>query len=341
MEMLVTVLASGHQISLSGEQLTAGEHSVQRIVGGDGVSCVRNDKKAGWRCEDDVNIVTSKLRSTFASEATLSSSLLDTAATDVSLRQLLAALLHARYSLDSRLNDFTARIAQPQIPSVVAPRPKFLISHINGLDATRVTIRTRLEEFQSLFQLHESFRLRFSYQPFRISAKHLEGLQLVRKRYTFRFDAEWVERYSSAMRSMAKLWVDDLIKKATIPSLGRTQASLLQHLQILVDGELPVFQNAYPETYNLLLGLQAGIKKEIARERKHKFIIAFCGMVKAGKSLFINALMGRSILPSDELPSTAWPCRLRHVRGRREPFLRIDSAFFQTRIFLQTFSARA
>ncbi len=64
------------------------------------------------------------------------------------------------------------------------------------------------------------------------------------------------------------------------------------------------------------------------------------------KSLFLNALMCQTILPSDgalslfdylvskgdhkaELPSTAWPCRLRHVPGQSVPTLTFDPEPFR------------
>ena len=68
-------------------------------------------------------------------------------------------------------------------------------------------------------------------------------------------------------------------------------------------------------------------------------------MVEAGKSLFLNALMGRAILPSDgvshssckhhpmltittELPSTTWPGRVRHVEGQTVPELQFRAKPF-------------
>jgi hypothetical protein len=45
--------------------------------------------------------------------------------------------------------------------------------------------------------------------------------------------------------------------------------------------------------------LQRGLQEAIMRAKKQRFAIAFCGMVKAGKSLFLNALIGEPILPSD------------------------------------------
>ncbi|KAH8104320.1 hypothetical protein DFH11DRAFT_1551015 [Phellopilus nigrolimitatus] len=63
--------------------------------------------------------------------------------------------------------------------------------------------------------------------------------------------------------------------------------------------------------------------KEIEREKTRRFSVAVCGMVKAGKSLFLDAFLGQTVLPSDELPSTAWPCRIRHVKGQEKPRLAI------------------
>lgn len=48
-----------------------------------------------------------------------------------------------------------------------------------------------------------------------------------------------------------------------------------------------------------LLELESALEEAILRAKKQRFAIAFCGMVKAGKSLFLNALIGEPILPSD------------------------------------------
>jgi ribosome biogenesis GTPase A len=48
-----------------------------------------------------------------------------------------------------------------------------------------------------------------------------------------------------------------------------------------------------------LRDLERGLIESIQRYKRRRFSIAFCGMVKAGKSLFLNALIGQSILPSD------------------------------------------
>ncbi|KAI5115402.1 hypothetical protein M0805_001500 [Coniferiporia weirii] len=74
----------------------------------------------------------------------------------------------------------------------------------------------------------------------------------------------------------------------------------------------------------LLKNIYALASKDIERERTRLFSVALCGMVKSGfdrKSLFLSAVLGHSVLPTDELPSTAWPCRIQHVQGQTEPHL--------------------
>ena len=104
------------------------------------------------------------------------------------------------------------------------------------------------------------------------------------------------------------------------------------------DPERPEFERAVEE-------LERVLQDAIVRSKKKRFVIAFCGMVKAGKSMLLNALIGRSILPSDgesvglcvplpilsnaaELLSTAWPCRLRHVEGQTVPELQFQAEPF-------------
>ena len=87
------------------------------------------------------------------------------------------------------------------------------------------------------------------------------------------------------------------------------------------------------------------LREAIVQSKKQRFTIAFCGIVKAGKSLFLNALMGWAILPSDggshnplkhhpmltitaDLPSTAWPCWVRHVEGQTVPELHFQAELF-------------
>ena len=58
------------------------------------------------------------------------------------------------------------------------------------------------------------------------------------------------------------------------------------------DPEGPEFERAVEE-------LEKTLHEEMVRSKEQRFVIAFCGMVNAGRSLFLNALMDRAILPTD------------------------------------------
>ena len=54
-----------------------------------------------------------------------------------------------------------------------------------------------------------------------------------------------------------------------------------------------------PELERAVEELERELQEAIVRSKKQCFAIAFCGMVKAGNPMFLNALVGRMILPSD------------------------------------------
>ncbi|OBZ66419.1 Clamp-binding protein CrfC [Grifola frondosa] len=147
--------------------------------------------------------------------------------------------------------------------------------------------------------------------------------------------------YTSTMKDMAERWVDDRVSEASMADIGRAQIELITNLRSALDAELAAFATEGPSVSGSgpeavrcahLFEIRDNVEKELMRDKTKTFSIAFCGMVKAGKSLFLNALMGRMLLPSDELPSTAWPCRVRHVKGQQTPNLDIDAAYFQNAI---------
>jgi len=160
-------------------------------------------------------------------------------------------------------------------------------------------------------------------------------------------------RHEQLARKIGKAWVDDRVRRldTQVRDIAALQTSLFELLwsgtveqlkrhsaYSADDPERPDFEKAVDE-------LEKALQEAIVRSKKQRFAIAFCGMVKAGKSLFLNALMGRAILPSDgesansrtpysilsiaaELPSTAWPCRLRHVEGQTVPELQFQAEPF-------------
>jgi len=164
---------------------------------------------------------------------------------------------------------------------------------------------------------------------------------------------ETATRHEELARRIGKAWVDDRVRKynthvrdiAALQTLlfellwGGTVEQVKWHSPYSSnDPERLEFEKAAKE-------LERALQEVIVRSKRQRFAIAFCGMVKAGKSLFLNALMGRAILPSDgesansrtpypilsitaELPSTAWPCRLRHVEGQAVPELQFQAGPF-------------
>jgi len=143
---------------------------------------------------------------------------------------------------------------------------------------------------------------------------------------------ERVHKYDTQVRDIASLQtlLFELLWSGTVEQLKRHSAYSAD------DPERPDFEKAVEE-------LEKALQEAIVRSKKQRFAIAFCGMVKAGKSLFLNALMGRAILPSDGEsansrtpysilsitaagpPSTAWPCRIRHVEGKTVPELQFQA----------------
>ena len=161
---------------------------------------------------------------------------------------------------------------------------------------------------------------------------------------------EAATRHEQLARGIGKAWVDDRVRK--LDTQARDIAALQTSLfELLWSGTVEQLKrhSAYssddperPEFEKAVEELERALQEAIVRSKKQRFAIAFCGMIKAGKSLFLNALMGRAILPSDgeyansrtphpilsitaELPSTAWPCRIRHVEGQTVPELQIHA----------------
>ena len=55
----------------------------------------------------------------------------------------------------------------------------------------------------------------------------------------------------------------------------------------------------YTELQQTLDQLDKSLQAVIARSQQHRYALSFYGMVQAGKSLFLNAMIGERILPSD------------------------------------------
>jgi len=118
---------------------------------------------------------------------------------------------------------------------------------------------------------------------------------------------EIATRHEKLARRIGKAWVDDRVRRFNIQvrDLSALQTWLFELLWSGTVEQLKRY-SAYPaddperqEFEKAVEELERTLQEAIVRSKKRRFTIAFCGMVKAGKSMFLNALMGRAILPSD------------------------------------------
>ena len=165
---------------------------------------------------------------------------------------------------------------------------------------------------------------------------------------------EATTRHEELARRIGKAWVDDRLcgcfDDSRVQDLGTLQTLLYE---LLWSGALEQLRqesacSGDPEQleFERVMGeLERVLQKAVVRLREQPFTIALCGTVDADKSLFLNALVGRAIFPLDgesydpqmphpmlsttaELPSTAWPCRFRHVEGQKCPVLQFQAEPF-------------
>jgi len=203
--------------------------------------------------------------------------------------------------------------------------------------------------WKALDSVHRAFHS----HPFAVSPEQTNHLYNLPTFAILTHNQEAAARHGELAREIGKACVDDYVwrygfwvrrrdnlKNSLFELLwSGTVGQLKQHNPHSSDDpERPEFERAVKE-------LESVLQEAIVRSKKPHFSIAFCGMVKAGKSLFLNALMGKSILPSEgesvtsRLPypilsitaehlSTAWPCRIRHVEGQTVPKLQFQAKPF-------------
>ena len=149
----------------------------------------------------------------------------------------------------------------------------------------------------------------FRVHPFAVSPGRIPPLG-VNTFAILNHNREAAARHEGFARRIGKAWVDEHIPKYNVQvrELSALQTSLfellwsgtVEHLKrdspySSEDPERPEFERAVEE-------LERALQEEILRSKKEHFSIAFCGMVDAGKSLLLNALIGLAILPSDGEP---------------------------------------
>ena len=155
---------------------------------------------------------------------------------------------------------------------------------------------------EALNSVHHAFHL----HPFALSPEGDKQFNLLSLTVLNHSD-QTAAQYEELAQRMGKAWVDDgvQIRDASLHDLSDFQASLFELFWNGAIEKLKKRDAHYgddperPEFENALLELEKVLQEVIVRSKRRRFGIAFCGMVNAGKSLFLNALMGKAILPSD------------------------------------------
>ena len=146
----------------------------------------------------------------------------------------------------------------------------------------------------------------FHLHPFALSSESEKQFNLLNLA-VLNHDQQTATRYEETAGRIGKAWVDDRVQTCNAPlhDLSTFQTSLFELFWCGMIEQLKRRDVGYgddperSEFEKTLLELEKALREVIVRSKKRHFVIAFCGMVKAGKSSFLNALMGRTILPSD------------------------------------------
>ena len=130
-------------------------------------------------------------------------------------------------------------------------------------------------------------------------------------------DHNAASRQEELARKLGRGWINDRVNRQHVPAkqLIDVQTTLFE---LIWSGTVPQLKKNLTRNINdpehrecevTLDQLDKSLQEVIARSKRPRFTISFYGMVKAGKSLFLNALIGSIILPSNgRYPSnsTAW-----------------------------------
>lgn len=128
-----------------------------------------------------------------------------------------------------------------------------------------------------------------------------------------------INHLALAMTPEGSRWLSDCSPNATAEFMIQKQGQLAtlfwnslleQFRKIQSQDNEPAFRN-----------LEAALRRSVTRLTNPSLRVAVVGVVKAGKSTFINSIIGQAILPAATQAATAWPCRIRHERDHMMPVL--------------------
>ena len=118
-------------------------------------------------------------------------------------------------------------------------------------------------------------------------------------------DHDAASRREKLARKLGKGWIDGLINRYHVPTsqLIGVQITLFELIwsgtirQLRENPTCSAGDPEHEEFRQILDQLDWSLQEAIVRSRRPRFTISFYGMVKAGKSLLLNALIGKVVLP--------------------------------------------
>ena len=120
-------------------------------------------------------------------------------------------------------------------------------------------------------------------------------------------DHDAAHRQEGLSRKLGRGWINDQVNRHHVPAnqLINVQITLFE---LIWSGTVPQLKRNLTRSTNdpehreyetILDQLDSSLQEVIARSKRPRFTLSFYGMVKAGKSLFLNALIGSIVLPSN------------------------------------------
>jgi hypothetical protein len=130
-------------------------------------------------------------------------------------------------------------------------------------------------------------------------------------------DHDAASRKEELARKLGKGWIDNRVDRPYVPANQLTDVQITL-FELIWSGTIqqlkgnPTHNTIDPEHQEfeqILDQLDSSLQEVITRSRRPRFTLSFYGMVKAGKSLFLNSLIGKVVLPSNggyTWNSTTW-----------------------------------
>jgi hypothetical protein len=126
-------------------------------------------------------------------------------------------------------------------------------------------------------------------------------------------DHDAASKKEELARKLGKGWINDRVNRHHVPAsqLIDVQIPLFEFIwsgtiqQLKANPTHSTNDPEHREFEQILNQLDSSLQEVIARSKQPRFTLSFYGMVKAGKSLFLNSLIGKIVLPSNG----RYPCK--------------------------------